>query len=78
MTPAERVRAEKERILAEAGQYIPPYRLASLMEAASKIAKYMSAANVCVSYQECRLVLDIVDRAIKLATGEEREDGDPG
>lgn len=76
MTPAETLQAESARIQAKTGRYIPPYRLASMMEAANKIMKYMSSASVCVSYQECRLVLDIVDNAIKFAMGEENEDDD--
>ena len=37
MTAAERLQAEKERLLAATGFYVPPYRMANLMKAAAKI-----------------------------------------
>ena len=37
MTAAERLQAEKERLLATTGFYVPPYRMANLMKAAAKI-----------------------------------------
>ena len=52
MTPAERVQAEKERIIAEAGFYIPPYRLANLMRAAARIADVLVKADTNMSYDE--------------------------
>lgn len=37
MTAAERLQAEKERLLTTTGFYVPPYRMANLMKAAAKI-----------------------------------------
>lgn len=37
MTAAERLQAEKERLLAATGFYVPPYRMANLMKAAAKV-----------------------------------------
>lgn len=37
MTPAERIRAEKDRIEKNGNIYIPPFRMANLMKAAGKI-----------------------------------------
>lgn len=76
MTPAERVRAEKERIIAEAGFYIPPYRLANLMRAAARIADVLVKADTNMSYDECRVVLGLVLATICAVTEGEDEDGD--
>lgn len=76
MTPAERVRAEKERIIAEAGFYIPPYRLANLMRAAARIADVLVKADTNMSYGECKIVLGPVLATISAVTEGEDEDGD--
>ena len=76
MTPAERVQAEKERIIAEAGFYIPPYRLANLMRAAARIADVLVKADTNMSYDERRIVLGLVLATISAVTEGEDEDGD--
>ena len=76
MTPAERVQAEKERIIAEAGFYIPPYRLANLMRAAARIADVLVKADTNMSYDERRIVLGLVLVTISAVTEGEDEDGD--
>ena len=76
MTPAERVRAEKERIIAEAGFYIPPYRLANLMRAAARIADVLVKADTNMSYDECKIVLGLALATISAVTEGEDEDGD--
>lgn len=76
MTPAERVRAEKERIIAEAGFYIPPYRLANLMRAAARITDVLVKADTNMSYDECKIALGLVLAAISAVTEGEDEDGD--
>ena len=76
MTPAERVQAEKERIIAEAGFYIPPYRLANLMRAAARIADVLVKADTNMSYDECRNVLGLVLATISAVTEGEDEDDD--
>lgn len=68
MTPAERLQAEKERVLAETGAYVPPYRLANLMKAAGRILDLLTKADTNVCYEECRLVLEIVEAAISGVT----------
>lgn len=73
MTPAERLQAEKERILAETGCYVPPFRLANLMKAAGRIIDILIKADIHISYEECRLVLRIVEAAIISVTKEKNE-----
>lgn len=73
MTPAERLQAEKERILAETGRYIPPYRLANLMKAASKITDLLVKADTNMSYEECNIVLAIVASTIGVVTEEDED-----
>ena len=65
MTPAERLKAEKERILSDTGVYVTPYRMANLMKAAGKITDILVKADVAVCYEECLIVLDIVASTIK-------------
>ena len=45
MTAAERLQAEKERLLAATGFYVPPYRMANLMKAAAKIMDIVIKAD---------------------------------
>lgn len=45
MTAAERLQAEKERLLTTTGFYVPPYRMANLMKAAAKIMD--NPSNIC-------------------------------
>ena len=45
MTAAERLQAEKERLLATTGFYVPPYRMANLMKAAAKIMDTISISG---------------------------------
>ena len=76
MTPAERVQAEKERIIAEAGFYITPYRLANLMRAAARIADVLVKADTNMSYDEYKIMLGLVLATISAVTEGEDEDGD--
>ncbi|MBO4938873.1 MAG: hypothetical protein J6C98_07740 [Oscillospiraceae bacterium] len=70
MTPAEALRKECEEITQRTGRYIPPYRMASLMRTAQKIAELLTKTDVCITYEECSMVLDIVSGAIRNATGQ--------
>ena len=45
MTAAERLQAEKERLLTTTGFYVPPYRMANLMKAAAKIMDNLRRRN---------------------------------
>lgn len=76
MTVAERLQAEKERVIAESGFYIPPYRLSNLMKAAARITDILVKADVNMCYEECRLVLGVVLATIGAVTEEEGEDDD--
>jgi len=68
MTPSEILKNEAEEITQRTGRYIPPYRMASLMRSAQKIADLLVRADVCMSYEESVIVLDIVRGAILAAT----------
>lgn len=56
MTAAERLQAEKERLLATTGFYVPPYRMANLMKAAAKIMDIVIKADTNICYEECRFI----------------------
>ena len=64
MTAAERLQAEKERLLTTTGFYVPPYRMANLMKAAAKIMDIIIKADTNICYEECRFIMAIVDAAI--------------
>ncbi len=69
MTPAERLMAERDYIQKKYGFYITPCRLAHLMEAASKVTNILVKADTNISYQECRIVLSIVETSISGVIG---------
>ena len=64
MTAAERLQAEKERLLATTGFDVPPYRMANLMKAAAKIMDIVIKADTNICYEECRFIMAIVNAAI--------------
>lgn len=74
MTPAERMMAEKARIEKSGHVYIPPYRMARLMETASKVMNLMVRADTNVCYEECTIVLALVAAGIGCITGIEEDD----
>ena len=69
MTAAERLQAEKERLLTTTGFYVPPYRMANLMKAAAKIMDIIIKADTNICYEECRFIMAIVDAAIPRVPG---------
>ena len=71
MTPSEFYKQEAEEISQRTGRYIPPYRLASLMRTAQKITDTIIKADVCMTYEETLIVLEIVSGAVRSATGKE-------
>ena len=73
MTPVEKLLAEQEKVVAEHGYYIHPVRMANLMKAAARILDTLTKADTAVSYEECRIVLEIVRRAIDAAAPEKKE-----
>lgn len=58
-------------MIQQCGYYITPARMANLMKAAGKILNLLVTADLAVSYEECRIVLKIVDGAISEAIDHE-------
>ena len=73
MTAAERLQAEKERIIAGSGFYIPPYRLSNLMKAAARITDILVKADTNICYEECSIILALVAAGIAYVAEEEDE-----
>lgn len=73
MTAAERLQAEKERLLAATGFYVPPYRMENLMKAAAKIMDIVIKADTNICYEECRFIMAIVNAAIPNAADQTEE-----
>ncbi|MDD5883054.1 MAG: hypothetical protein PUD70_03095 [Firmicutes bacterium] len=71
MTQSEIMKKEAEEIASSTGRYIPPYRMASLMRSAQKIFDLLVKTDVCTTYEESIIILDIVRGAIRSATGKE-------
>lgn len=71
MTAAERLQAEKEKILSETGFYVPPFRMANLTKAAGKITDILTKADTNICYEECKIILKIVAATIAAVTEEE-------
>ena len=67
MTAAERLQAEKERLLAATGFYVPPYRMAA------KIMDIVIKADTNICYEECRFIMAIVNAAIPNAADQTEE-----
>ena len=65
MTPAERIRAEKDRIEKNGNIYIPPFRMANLMKVAGKIVDLMVKADTNICYEECRIILSLVEAGLR-------------
>lgn len=72
MTTADYVKAEADAIAGRTGRYIPPYRMAQLMDSAQKITKLLTQTGFPMTYEECGIVLQIVQSALRLVTGKER------
>lgn len=73
MTATEAFKKECEEITQRTGRYIPPYRLANLMKIAQKITEMLTKADICMTYEECAIVLGIVSEGIRGATGQDPE-----
>ena len=71
MTSAERMAAEKDRIEQGGNIYILPYRMAALMNAASKIMNIMVKADTNICYEECNIILALVAAGIGCLVDEE-------
>lgn len=73
MTPVERMKTEKDRIEKSGQTYIPPYRMAKLMEASGKIMNLMIKADTNICYEECNIILAPVAAGIACVAEEEDE-----
>lgn len=56
MTPAERMTAERSRIEKSGNIYVTPFRMAKLMDAASKIMNIMVKADMIGRYVKWSLI----------------------
>ena len=73
MTPVERMMAEKDRLEKSGQTYIPPYRMAKLMETSGKIMNLMIKADTNICYEECSIILALVAAGIAYVAEEEDE-----
>lgn len=74
MTPSEIIQKEADEIVGRTGRYIPPYRMTNLMRTAQKVTELLVKTDICMTYEECEIILDIVKNAISCATGQNRGD----
>ena len=70
---ADYIKREAEEISGRTGRYISPYRMANLMKSAQRITDLMVKTDLAVTYEECVIVLNIVQSAIRAITGKEEE-----
>lgn len=64
MTPAERILAERQKVESAGKLYITPFRMSKLMAAASKIIDIMVKADTNICYEECRIILALVEAGL--------------
>lgn len=69
MNPSDYVRKEAEEITQRTGRFIPQYRMTNLMETAHKVMELLSRADICMTYEESEMVLNICSEALRAATG---------
>lgn len=65
------IKREAEEIAGRTGRYIPPYRMANLMKSAQRITELMVKTDLAMTYEECVIVLNIVQSTIRVITGKE-------
>lgn len=63
------IQKEAEKIAAQTGRYIAPYKLACMSQTAAKILKVIMQESFAMSYEDCHFILSIVENNLKLATG---------
>jgi hypothetical protein len=68
---ADYIKREAEEIAGRTGRYIPPYRMANLMKSAQRITDLMVKTDLAMTYEECVIVLNIVQSTIRAITGKE-------
>lgn len=64
------LREEAEAMAQKHGYYIPPYRMAELVNTANKVVKTLTGGTFQPTYEECRMVLHIVNQALNLGCPE--------
>lgn len=73
-TRGDLLRIEIQRIEAERGYYIPPYLMREMMKTADKIIDLLIKPGG-VSYEECRIIMGIVESALTAASKEKSPSG---
>ena len=68
---ADCIKREAEEIASRTGRYIPLYRMANLMKSAQKITDLLTKTDLSMTYDECVIVLNIVQGTIQTITGKE-------
>ena len=68
---ADYIKREADEIANRTGRYIPTYRMANLMKSAQKITDQLVKADLAMTYEECVIVLNIVQNTIRAITGKE-------
>lgn len=68
---ADHIKREAEEIASRTGRYIPLYRMANLMKSAQKITDLLTRTDLSMTYDECVIVLNIVQGTIQSITGKE-------
>ena len=65
--------AERSRIEKSGNIYVTPFRMAKLMDAASKIINIMVKADTNICYEECNIILALVAAGISCVTENEED-----
>lgn len=75
MTQGEILKQEIEEYTLKTGRYIPTYRMSQFMAAADKVVNVILRAFPGISYYEMKIILKIVDSAIRESTEEASNGG---
>lgn len=59
---------EAEMIESELGFYVPPYQLNEMMKVASKIMTLMVNFKPQCTYNECKIILKMVEQALAITS----------
>lgn len=71
MNTSDYIKHEANEIASRTGRYIPPYRMANLMKTAQRVTDLLVKTDVAMTYEECVIVLNVVQSAIHTITGKE-------
>lgn len=61
---------EAEAMAKKHGYYIPPYRMAEIVKTANRVFSALTTSTFQPTYEECRMVLHIVETAMTLGCPE--------